>query len=241
MMFISLLPIVIILFLIFVAFQLNKVISNTGIYEKLNLRWLLGLYAVVLFLSVCLFYLFPFDIGSKNVVDNKKEILNAQSESDALLTAALEGKKISEENLKGVLTREELNIPFEHNELEIFAEEQHGSNIVLVERKSTDDQKINVTQYYTRAILGNIEVTEEIKPYIVELNENTLSIMYPEPLDIQVGKFAKEFTITQFTGEAGLFDTMNDDLDARGESVIYVKVPKDVKIIDPSESFIYVN
>lgn len=240
-MFISFLPIVIILFFIFLAFQLNKVISKTGIYEKINLKWLLASYAIVLCLSVCMFYIFPFDIGAKNVVDNKRDIQSIQKESHTLLTAALEGKKISEEKLKGVRIKEEQDLPFKHNELEIYAEEQHGSNIVLVERKSTNDEIINVTQYYTRTILGNIEVTDEMKPFEIDLFKHTLSIVYPELLDITVGKFAKEFTITQFTGEGGLFDTMNNELDARGESVIYVKVPKNVKIHDPSDSLIFVN
>ena len=48
-------------------------------------------------------------------------------------------------------------------------------------------------------------------------------------IDIHVGKFAKEFTISQFTSRNGI-DLFSDVNRIRGENVLYIRVPKNVEV-----------
>lgn len=225
--FIQLLFLIIIIAIIYAG--VNAIKKGTFL-QKLNLKLVLGIYGALLLVAVGFFYFLPIEESLNKVVENKEELAQAERAGDLLMNAASEGKKIVEENIDGVFIKKQWDFPYEGKELEITqVDEQYSTAFVLVERKDVDDNQVEVTQYYTRTILENIELTDEIAPFTIELEEERLTISDTNVIDIEVGKFAKEFTISQFTSRNGIA-LFSDANRIRGENVLYIRVPKSVEV-----------
>lgn len=198
--------------------------------QKLNLKLLLGVYGVLLLVAVGLFYFLPIEESLNKVVENQEELAQAERAGDLLINAASEGKQIEKENIDGVLIKKQWDFPYEGKLLDITqVDEQYSTAFILVERKDVEDEQVEVAQYYTRTILENIELTDDIAPFTIELEEERLTISDTNVIDIDVGKFAKEFTISQFTSRNGI-DLFSDENRIRGENVLYIRVPKNVEV-----------
>ncbi|MGM0876246.1 MAG: hypothetical protein ACQEWV_16115 [Bacillota bacterium] len=224
-------PFLIILIIIAVIFSIVNAIKKASFFQRLNVKWVLSFYGVLLLVALVLFYVLPNERSLNYIVDNKPELAKAEKASQQLTMATSEGKQIDKENIDGVKVKKRWDFTYEGKKLEITGyDEQYASGFTLVERKDVNDNKIEVTQYHTRTIIQNIELTNEVGPFIIELAEDTLTIGDPNDIEFHVGKFDKEFTITQFTEEWSIEDPFSNEEDIWGENVLYIRVPKDVEV-----------
>jgi uncharacterized protein (UPF0333 family) len=230
----TIVPFILLIIIIAVIFSTINAIKKASIFRKINVKLVLGLYGLLLLAAAGIFYLLPTEKSSNEIVSNHEELIQAQRASEQLTHAASGGKQIDHENIEGVQVKKSWDIPYEGNKLEIIGEgEQYYTGFTLVKRKDSNDQKVEVTQYSTRTIMQKIDFTNEMKPYTLNIAGDTLSISDPNQVDIKVGKFNHEFTITQFAENRNSkdpFDPFEDEYDVFGENVIYIQVPKDVEV-----------
>lgn len=224
--FIQILFLIIIIAIIYAG--VNAVKKGT-LLQKINLKLVLGIYGALLLIAVGVFYLLPIEESLNKVVETQEELAQAGRAGDLLMITASEGKQIEKENIDGVFIKNRWDFPYEAKQLEVTqVDERHGIPFILIERKE-DDGQIEVIQYYTRAIIENIELTDEIAPFTIQLEKNQLMISNPNVIDMHVGKFAKEFTISQFTSQNGI-DLFSDVNHIHGANVLYIRVPKNVEV-----------
>ncbi|MBD1382336.1 hypothetical protein [Metabacillus arenae] len=110
----------------------------------------------------------------------------------------MDGKQIDKENIEGVKIKNQQDFTYEGNQLEITVSEKQSTGFILVERKDVNGGKIEVTQYHTRTIIENFDLTDEIRPFAIQLVGKSLSII-ESTTEISIGKFDKEFTFSQFS------------------------------------------
>ncbi|XQY92683.1 hypothetical protein ACNRWW_04495 [Metabacillus sp. HB246100] len=242
MMYFSLFPIILLLLFIFGIFRLNKGLSHMVIFQRMNVKWIVGTYLILLVAGAIIYFMLPIHARTKEMVIDPKEINQLQQQSDALINAVLDGKDLANEHLGGVLKREKDILTYDKKELTITKNEEYGSIFVLIKRKETNDSLIEVTEYYTRSVISSIDLTDKEEAYQFKLVENQLVFDYPESSSITISKFAKEFPVAQFSGGDNMISFMDESIDSvHSGRAIYLEVPKDLEIIDPSESLIYVN
>lgn len=87
--------------------------------------------------------------------------------------------------------------------------------------------QIDVVRYSTNYIFGGFDYTDEIKPPIVELAGNQLTIAEPPQVQLRVASFNKEFTITQFTDEVNFYKHYN----ISGIEALVIRVPANVEVV----------
>ncbi|OAS83984.1 MULTISPECIES: hypothetical protein [Metabacillus] len=227
----SIIPIVLLLLIIVAIYKMVNVIKKVPFLQKLNLKWMLSIYGVLLLVAVGLFYVLPNERPSNKIVDNQDELVKVENARRLLTMAASEGKQISKENIEGVEIKNHWDFTYEEKQLDVtILDDQLGTLFTLVERKNVNDKRVEVMQYHTRTIIENLDITDDIPPLTLELVEGELTIRNTHSVDIHFGKFDKEFTITQFTEEKGIEDSFIDEDHIWGENVLYIRVPKDVNV-----------
>jgi hypothetical protein len=226
----SLIQILFLIIIIAIIYKGVNAIKRGTFLEKLNLKLVLGVYGALLLVAVVLFYLLPIEGSLNKVVENQEELTKAEQAGNLLMSAASEGKQIEKENIDGVLIKKQWDFPYEGKQLDIAqVGQQYSIPFLLVERKDDDDGQIEVIHYYTRTIIENIEFTDERGPFTIQLEKDQLMISNPNMIDIHVGKFAKEFTISQFTSQNSM-DLFSDVNQIDGTNVLYIRVPKNVEV-----------
>lgn len=226
----SLFQILFLIIIIAIIYTGVNSIKKGRLLQKLNLKLVLGIYGALLLVAVGVFYLLPIEESLNNVVENQKELAQAERAGYLLMNAASEGKQIEKVNIDGVLIKKQWDFPYEGKQLDITqVGQQYSSPFILVERKEGDDGQIEVIHYYTRTIIENIEFTDERGPFTIQLEKDQLMISNPNMIDINVGQFAKEFTISQFTSQNGM-DLFSDVNQIDGTNVLYIRVPKNVEV-----------
>jgi hypothetical protein len=225
----SIFPILFLIIIIAIIYTGVNAIKKGTLLQKLNLKLVLGVWGSLLLVAVGVFYLLPIEESLNKVVENQEELAQAERAGDLLMFAASEGKQIEKENIDGVFIKKQWDFPYEGKQLEVTqVDAQQSIPFILVERKE-DDGQIEVIHYYTRAIIENIELTDELAPFTVQLEKDQLMISDPNVIDMHVGKFAKEFTISQFTSQNGL-NLFSDVNHIGGTTVLYIRVPKSVEV-----------
>ncbi|MGE8204825.1 hypothetical protein ACQKP0_09700 [Heyndrickxia sp. NPDC080065] len=194
--------------------------SRVKISNKISM--ILSIYIGVLLLSAILCAFIP---QSKEVTFNKKnETENQWEYLDKLISAG----KVDQINQSFVAEKWEKDYP--HKQLKIEVNSDTLELSILVERKQTNDDKIEGLVFKPEMEMDNfnIEIGETFKPYQLEWMNDTVSFGSQKPINLTYSLFKKEFTITQFTGET------SEDNHHGGSyryPVLYLKVPKDLKII----------
>jgi len=109
---------------------------------------------------------------------------------------------------------------------------------IVIERKNTNDDKIEATYYKTRSSMNNLDITSIYKPIGLKLEGDQLSFLAPQKSKMNFSEFANVFSVNQFTGEKSF--SHNSEF-MEGQSILYLRIPKDLQIIDKSNlSFEYV-
>jgi len=190
-------------------------------------HWILGGYVAILLICTGVSPLLPDskEIKYKFISDSH----DLDKESTKLYEEAIEGNIDSIDNK---FINKKWNLDYGGQELTIATEnDELISTAIMVERKNTNDGKIEALHYKTRSTVNNMEITELENPLRIELNENTLTIMNPEKVVLKFSQFQQAFTVNQFTGEKPFSRATHFN---GGTSILYLKIPKDLKLIDQS-------
>jgi hypothetical protein len=122
------------------------------------------------------------------------------------------------------LLLKEDSFPIEGEKVRVTSSYGDESSSVYIERKTEDDQKMDVLAYGSFSI-AKLDVAEEIVLPAVQLKDGTLTIVYPEYQKLKTSIVMNEFTIEQFTGNK----KYNSEFQIDGP-ILLVRIPPDLEI-----------
>jgi hypothetical protein len=231
---ISILPILIILFIVviissFTAKSLKRKVPNKGI--SLSSNWVRRIFTGYISLLVICTIVVPFIIG-KDINDFKKApIVKIEKEGNALLDAAAKGKF---DTIKSRFIEKKWNLAYHEPKLNLTTEtDQYFGAQIFVERKNTNDDKIEAVAYRTRSSMNDLDISKLINPIRVKLVGNLLTLQNQKKAKLEFFMFNNVFSVTQFTGEASSFQHNSSFYD--GQSILYLRIPKNLELINKTD------
>lgn len=208
--FLSLLLLLAVLTLIGFYIKRGKSLTVTAMNMKI-LQWFFAVYSVVLLLSVAVLYLLPQDGFAAST--------NTEALPDIHYAARI-GKL---DQMPGVFAKSNWSFDYQAAQLEIAAD----PNLLLwAQRKDTDNGKLEVVYYLAKSSLDGVDYTDKIKPPAVGLTGNRLTVTGPSPYQINLARFSKDFTVSQFSGE-GLVQRA---IGPSGQAVLFLRIPNNLNI-----------
>ncbi|HEY5561081.1 MAG TPA: hypothetical protein VIK72_04855 [Clostridiaceae bacterium] len=186
-------------------------------------EYLIIAYCFILIASTFILYIIPKDnfVMSKNTI-NVPSSLN-------YVELAIQGK-LNEAN--GYIETKAWSFVFTGERLIIT---DKANNILIGERKSIDDGKIEVINYSINSSYHGINFTDIIKPSNVTLSNNNLFLndVSNPPTPIKINQFSLDFTLNQFAKVNPTSD-LTDTSPFFSMKIIYIKIPKSLQIDDTS-------
>ncbi|MFA1710685.1 hypothetical protein ACDX66_03150 [Peribacillus frigoritolerans] len=220
----AILPIVIII-LIFGVFIFMVRFAGKFATPKVT-HWLLFIYIGVLLLGTAFV---PFIIddsmsqkGTEKVVDTDRELSDLYSHLTKGEIDQIDAKYLLKES------------NFSNHEIQIIKVESsndEGSQI-FVERKTNNDDTIEAFIFGNGLIIGDYDFSSILKPYHLELIDDTLTINLPQQQDINLIITKADFPIRQFTGESIIDTSFSSD------QVVYLRIPDNLKLIADDHVFL---
>ncbi|HEY2420123.1 MAG TPA: hypothetical protein VGI04_01825 [Neobacillus sp.] len=227
-MFALLIPILFVVGMVYFGAKLmNKTVNRNGNYSYGNrvLRIFVG-YLAILLLCVVLDMVLP----AKGMPDWKVvRTIELEKESEDLYYAALEGR-IDKVDHKFIVKK--WSFDYHNQQLNIEVPNNEALNIqVMIEKKKTNDDKIEAVFYRTRSSMNDKDISGIAKPISLELNKDLLTLLPPQRGAVKFTEFTNAFPVKQFTGEKKFFDSTNF---FDGQSILYLRIPKDLQLVDQS-------
>lgn len=226
---ISFVPIVIVVIIIFtitsLLINLTKR-SSKVLFSGNRIRWIFVGYLSILLLCSGLSPLLP----KGEISYQKVDVNQLERDSNELYKAAIQGKIENVDSKYIVKTRK-----FDYSEKQLniaVVNEDFLSASIFVERKTTNDGKIEALHYQTGSGLNQMTISDLMQPLKINIDKNTLILENPEKLKLEFSQFQQAFPINQFTGK-GDFSDMNNFYD--GTSILYLKIPKDLELTTTNE------
>ncbi|NBI28551.1 hypothetical protein ERL59_06250 [Chengkuizengella sp. YPA3-1-1] len=96
---------------------------------------------------------------------------------------------------------------------------------VFVERKTSDDNKVEAFSISTEVIDG-YDISNDLTPYNVMLKDNTLTIISPKKQYINIKIAKPPFPVRQFTGES-----IVNQSSTKWSQVVYLQIPYDLELM----------
>lgn len=225
-------PFGIILLLAFgaIIFGISKGIGNRqGRYLYSNrVRWIVAGYVAILLICAVVVTVNP----NKDQADWKMiDIEDLEKKNQDLYNYAIAGK-IDTVDSKFINEKWDLDYREQQLNIEVAAAEFLNTQII-VERKQTNDDKIEAIYYKTRTSVNGMDITNRTNPLRLELAGNTLSLMNPKKVTLEFSMFTNVFSVNQFTGEDSLFD--HHSYISEGASILYLQIPKDLELMDKGD------
>jgi hypothetical protein len=125
---------------------------------------------------------------------------------------------------------------YSHPTIKIASNREEDGTLIYVERKDTNDGKIEGFVYNTGFNINGYQFTDILAPIHLELNNDALEINHPAIQNVKIAIAKKEFPINQFNEQKRTdVTTMGPDNQA-----IYLRIPADVEIRDKHTNVIYV-
>ncbi|MBU8879951.1 hypothetical protein BGM26_13280 [Bacillus sp. FJAT-29790] len=186
-------------------------------------HWLLMIYVGVLLISMVAA---PFMTEGVLISREKVQEKDIDTVSNDLYNSLSEGK-LDEIDRKYLLS--ENSFDYQNPTLKVFSHYDYGLQ-VFVERKTSDDGKIEAYYYTGNLIINGMDFSDKLEPSRFQMNGNTFTIWPPEETHIKISMIKKEFTITQFNGEPGIGNMVS-----HAPSIAYLRIPKNLELIDESD------
>lgn len=210
----AILPLALILILLGTFFSMYKVGKK---YMTLKVtHTLLVIYLTILVLATAFVPFFTDNINSKELVE--------QEEMDQALSNIY--RDLYEGNFMNIDPKYLVKVnnfeDYKGKSLHITTNSDALPQI-LVERSSAETN-ISVFMYMNGLIIDGFDFTDKLKPYQMDLQGNTLSIIAPNQ-HIRISATRSAFPVRQFTGE-----TMTNHFFSSGGQFIYLRVPKDIEL-----------
>lgn len=206
-----------------VYIQKKKYLSNRNV-----ITLFIGGYIAILLLSLILSTFIPFKDTPIIERINEKWLNKQENE---LLNKAYQGK-IDDINPNLIVQKWEKDYHYKELKFAVQSEDFLDTTIV-VERKPTDDGKIEGILFKTNSIINGIDVTNIIQPVHLGWLNDQLTFSQPEPFYLDYTLYDKEFTVKQFTGEFSLMD--GDANTYLGTQLLYLRIPKSLDIVYEDE------
>lgn len=189
-------------------------------FRKLKVKWPLFVYLLLLLAFVPVNYLIPQKSLLKAAPS--KDICESMTRIQELKSLAMENKL---ESVPWLRLNDERLFEYDKNQLEI----QSTINILPVFVRRNDYESKILSKYFTtKTYISNIEFTKKITLAVIQLDDGCININYPVPNYIEFSGFKNDFNISQF------IENKNNDSFAifKGNGVLYLEVPKTMKIIN---------
>ncbi|MEH7352287.1 hypothetical protein V7150_01720 [Neobacillus drentensis] len=217
--------IIVIALAVLTAKAVNKNVYSKGKFSySQRVCWIFSGYVAILLICVVLDTVHPVKI-----INGWKKVDTAELEKESmdLYDSALAGKVANE---GGEFLRKKWNFDYNGEQLNIATiQDDYLNTSVFVERKNHNDGKIEAAYYQTRSSVNGMDITELATPPGLELAEDGLFLRNPKKSKIKFSEFTNVFSVKQFTGEE-FFE--RDSHYAEGQSILYLRIPKDLELID---------
>ncbi|OLS39290.1 hypothetical protein [Bacillus sp. MRMR6] len=219
---------IIVAMVVFILRMLKSSQKRSIMYGN-RVRWMLGGYILVLLISTGIAPLLQTTEATYKKVGKDQDFAN---EGFQIYEAAIEGEI---ERVDRKYISETWNFDYDGNQLDIsHVDGEYISFQTVVERKATNDGKIEAIYYKAGSGMNDMDLTEVVNPIRMELSGDTLILMNPKITTLTFYQFEQPFTIKQFTGESwqGHHTHFID-----GQSVLYLRIPKNLELIDKSQLY----
>lgn len=198
--------------------------------KSFSFNWVRRIFAGYISLLVICTIVVMFFTGKDSDDFKKAPIANIEKEGNALLGAAVAGKFAT---IESDLIEKKWNLAYHEPKLNLTTgTDQYFGAQIYVERKNTNDDKIEAIVYRTRSSMNDMDISKLINPIRLKLAGNLLTLQNPKQVKLKFSMFNNVFAVTQFTGEDSLFEHNSSFYD--GQSILYMRIPKDLELIDKS-------
>ncbi|MDM5294678.1 hypothetical protein QUF81_16085 [Peribacillus simplex] len=220
----AILPLVI-LILIFGVFIFMVRFAGKFATPKVT-HWLLFIYIGVLLLGTAFV---PFIIddsmsqkGMEKVVDTDRELSDLYSNLNKGEIDQVDAKYLMKERNFSNHQNKTIKVKYSNSD---------GSQI-LVERKTNNDDTIEAFIFGNGLIIDGYDFSRKLKPYHLELTDDTLTINLLQQQDINLIITKADFPIRQFTGESIINPSFSTD------QVVYLRIPNNLELIADDHVFL---
>ncbi|QED46254.1 hypothetical protein [Cytobacillus dafuensis] len=220
----TLLPVTAILIILVIVLSLNS--KRKFVTVKMT-HWLLIIYVGVLLLS------FPFaSLLTNDSMTSREKVEDLDEVQDwTRFYTALEAGDI-EQLESGQVINEKI---YDYSNQSLKVEITGLVKPVYVERKDLDDGIIEALVYTNGFYVSGYDFSDKLVPINFRLENDTLSVLYPDQQTINLSIVRNEFTINQFTGQQAF-----NDVSGIGNMEVYLKVPKSLQLNGTNVDFQFV-
>ncbi len=189
-------------------------------------------YIAVLCLS---FGIYEFGISKKITVFQLNKVNNVEKELQTFYDSLYEGKI---EEIDQSYVYEEMEVDYKSNKLFMKTNQiENGIGFpIIVDRKTSNDHKIEITYYRTQPATDKPNIMKDVKPLQWSWEDETLTLNIPKEMEFNVATIKKEFPIVQFYGDYRRIEVNPTAI--IGEEALYLLVPKDLEIVAGAEIYI---
>lgn len=217
----TILPIVIIIFLLFGIFKVRIKFATPKVTH-----WILFIYISVLLLNT----VFVSFITNDTVSLKEMEKVDTDGESSDIYPKLRKGEfdKIDQ----GYLINEK---SFGVDQIKTLKVKSSNDNdlTVFVERKTSDDNTIEAFIFSDGLIIGDYDFSQLLKHYHLELKGQILTINPPKQQDIKISIAQIEFPVRQFTRDSIIINSFSS-----GNPVVYLRIPSDLEVMADGHVFL---
>lgn len=237
-----LIPILILIFLIVaISIAVNRLSFKRTHVSEQKVKSIFLIYFGVLVLAMAVYIFLPKDYYYFEMDGQYYEVDQANLETEYgddyfSFYEVVAEDKIDE--IEDVYIEETWEFDYEDDTLTVRGSDYFPIS-TFVEEKEVDDDKIEITLYRTKATVEGIDISDQIKLPKLSLKENQLFFTPPERLEMSFYRLDKEAVITQFTGNP--WYDFNHRISKTGAQMLYIKVPKDLKIEEDNVYIDYVH
>lgn len=185
-----------------------------------KLIWVLCGYVAVLLISTAVYLLIPTMQSTQDHSRPSDTIYNKIMSGDY---SSIDPKLIALKQEKDY-SKKELRIGLGH-----FVFDDSESESVFIERKATNDGKIEAYLYQPTYIINGVDVTRKLPSLQLEWSDGTLIIIQPEKVKLKFALPAKELIGSQFSGDG---DLGHDTYMVSQDQTLFLRIPKDLKVIN---------
>lgn len=138
------------------------------------------------------------------------------------------------------LLQQEWTFEYQEPQLDFQVNELETLNIsVFVERKATNDGKIEAGFYRNSFIMNDTEIRDMVEPPRLKQEDEQLIFAKPINNKLKFSQFGSVFPVKQFTGESTFGHGSSF---SGGPNILYLKIPKSLKLThEPDLNIEFVN
>lgn len=190
-----------------------------------------GIYFVLLLLLVPLSALLPKDNFVRSSKDGDKELLITQAPRDW----SVDSKKFHIpidghfEEQSGLYKNSSQTFRADTNPITLESSSKTGYNPIYIERKDSDDGKIEVSSYVAPHYTDSIDFTRIVSPPGISFEKGILTIDAPSQQNLQFKSLSYGFVVNQFKQKDQ--KTRESSFSVFGGKAVYVRIPKNLEVI----------